>query len=118
MMTTGKKNLSTVKCVSAGGILLLCALLAGCGCGQKKKDPASEQVLKISITPEPSPTPAPDTVDSAAVETNGDITMVNLYVAENPSAATGSTDTNSDGTDTTDTSGADTSDQEDTSGEE
>ena len=42
---------------------------------RKKTDPASEQVLKISITPEPSPTPTPDTVDAAAVTSNGDISM-------------------------------------------
>ena len=65
-------------------ILVCCVTLAGCGCGKKKTDPASEQVLKISITPTPSPTPEPEQVDSAAVTTNGDVTMVNIYAAENP----------------------------------
>lgn len=61
---------------------LLCTALAGCGCGKKKTDPASEQVLKISITPEPSPTPAPEEIDPEAVVTNGNLTMVNSYLAE------------------------------------
>ena len=65
-------------------ILACCLALVGCGCGKKKTDPASEQVLKISITPTPSPTPEPEQVDSAAVTTNGDVTMVNIYAAENP----------------------------------
>ena len=34
-------------------ILVCCVTLAGCGCGKKKTDPASEQVIKISITPTP-----------------------------------------------------------------
>ena len=50
--------------------------------GKKKTDPASEQVLKISITPEPSPTPAPEEIDPEAVVTNGNLTMVNSYLAE------------------------------------
>lgn len=62
--------------------VLLCTALAGCGCGKKKTDPASEQVLKISITPEPSPTLAPEEIDPEAVVTNGNLTMVNSYLAE------------------------------------
>lgn len=62
--------------------VLLCTALAGCGCGKKKTDPASEQVLKISITPEPSPTPAPEEINPEAVVTNGDLTMVNGYLAD------------------------------------
>lgn len=62
-------------------VLLLCVFLSGCGCGKKKKDPAAEQVLKISITPEPSPTPKPEELDQDAVVTNGNITMVNEYLA-------------------------------------
>ncbi len=81
------------------------------------KETASEQVLKISITPEPSPTPAPDTVDAAAVTSNGDISMVNLYLAENPSAVTNSTDTGAGDANTTDASNMQNQDQsEDTSG--
>ena len=62
--------------------VLLCTALAGCGCGKKKTDPASEQVLKISITPVPSPTPAAEEIDPEAVVTNGNLTMVNSYLAE------------------------------------
>ena len=103
--------------IVAGSALTLCVIMTGCGCGQKKTDPASEQVLKISITPEPSPTPAPDTVDAAAVTSNGDISMVNLYLAENPSAVTNSTDTGAGDANTTDASNMQNQDQsEDTSG--
>ena len=76
-------------------ILVCCVTLAGCGCGKKKTDPASEQVLKISIIPTPSLTPEPEQVDSAAVTTNGDVTMVNIYAAENPGVTT-STDSTAD----------------------
>ena len=35
-----------------GAVLLMCTLLAGCGCGKKKAvDPETEEVIKISITP-------------------------------------------------------------------
>ena len=91
-----KGTAKAMRYIVAGSALTLCVIMTGCGCGQKKTDPASEQVLKISITPEPSPTPAPDTVDAAAVTSNGDISMVNLYLAENPSAVTNSTDTGAD----------------------
>ena len=76
-----KGTAKDMRYIVAGSALTLCVIMTGCGCGQKKTDPASEQVLKISITPEPSPTPAPDTVDAAAVTSNGDISMVNLYLA-------------------------------------
>ena len=103
--------------IVAGSALTLCVIMTGCGCGQKKTDPASEQVLKISITPEPSPTPPP--VDAAAVTSNGDISMVNLYLAENPSAVTNSTDTGAGDANTTDASNMQNQDQDqsgDTSG--
>ena len=74
-----KGTAKAMRYIVAGSALTLCVIMTGCGCGQKKTDPASEQVLKISITPEPSPTPAPDTVDAAAVTSNGDISMVYLY---------------------------------------
>ncbi len=63
--------------------LSLClSFLAGCGCGKKKEtDAASQEVLKITITPEPSPTTAPEELDKAAVVTNGNMTMVNEYLA-------------------------------------
>ena len=70
-------NVCAAAVILASGILL-----AGCG---KKTDPASEQVLKISITPEATPTAAPEEVDLAAVVTNGNITMVNSYLAEESS---------------------------------
>ncbi len=63
--------------------LLLCLFVTGCGCGKKnEKDPAQQQVLKITITPEATPTPKPDEVNAAAVVTNGNITMVNGYLAK------------------------------------
>ena len=40
-------------------------------------------------------TPEPEQVDSAAVTTNGDVTMVNIYAAENPGVTT-STDSTAD----------------------
>lgn len=107
-------------------ILACCLALVGCDCGKKKKtDPASEQVLKISITPTPSPTPEPETVDSAAVTTNGDVTMVNIYAAENPGATTATDDTagsgnadNSSSADgSEDMSESDSSDEYDNSGD-
>lgn len=84
---TGFMKKDRLKIILAAAVLLVCGTLTGCGCGKKEKDPASEQVLKISITPEPSPTPAPETVDPSAVETNGEITMVNTYLVDHPSAA-------------------------------
>ena len=108
-----KDTAKAVRYIVAGSILTFCVIMTGCGCGQKKKDPASEQVLKISITPEPSPTPEPDTVDASAVTANGDISMVNLYVAENPSAVSGSTAGNSDSTDTVNPSDSEASDGQD-----
>ena len=56
-------------------------------------------------------------VDAAAVTSNGDISMVNLYLAENPSAVTNSTDTGAGDANTTDASNMQSQDQsEDTSG--
>ena len=40
-------------------------------------------MIQISVAPvEATPTPAPDQVDSAAVITNGNLTMVNNYLAD------------------------------------
>ena len=106
-----KGTAKAMRYIVAGSALTLCVIMTGCGCGQKKTDPASEQV--------PSPTPAPDTVDAAAVTSNGDISMVNLYLAENPSAVTNSTDTGAGDANTTDASNMQSQDQdqsEDTSG--
>ena len=96
------------KYIVALGLAFMCLMLAGCGCGKKSDDPASQQVLKISITPEPSPTPEPDQIDSAAVVTNGNITMVNTYLEDNPGSSStaqdrstvNQTDGNSDNADT------------------
>ena len=107
-----KGTAKAMRYIVAGSALTLCVIMTGCGCGQKKTDPASEQVLKISITPEPSPTLAPDTVDAAAVTSNGDISMVNLYLAENPSAVTNSTDTSAGDANTTDASNMQSQDQD------
>ena len=112
-----KGTAKAMRYIVAGIALTRREIMTGCGGGQKNTDPASEQVLKISITPEPSPTPAPDTVDAAAVTSNGDISMVNLYLAENPSAVTNSTDTGAGDANTTDASNMQSQDQsEDTSG--
>lgn len=70
----------TGKRLAVISVLALCVFLSGCGCGKKKKDPASERVLKISITPEPSPTQKPDETDKEAVVTKDGITMVNEYL--------------------------------------
>lgn len=61
---------------------LSCCLLSGCGCGKKKDvDPKASQVLKISITPNPTPTPDPVEAHPDSVVTNGNVTMVNEYLA-------------------------------------
>lgn len=59
----------------------LCLFAAGCGCG-KEKDEKEEKVMTITITPEPTPTPAPEEVNPDAVVKNGNIMMVNPYLAE------------------------------------
>ena len=84
---------------------------------KKAADAKSTQVIQISVAPpSPTSTPAPDQVDSAAVTTNGNLTMVNEYLADqstsgaadstDTSAADSSTDNNSD--DNTDSSDAGT----------
>ena len=65
--------------------VILCMLLLGIsvsGCGKTREvDEASSKVIQISVAPEEtSPTPAPDQVASAAVTTNGNLTMVNTYL--------------------------------------
>ena len=81
-------------------------------------------MIKISTAPEPTATPDPKTVDPDAVTSNGNLTMVNEYLAENgsealgidgvtptPAASDGSTDTageaaaSGEDTDTTDAGG-------------
>ena len=108
----------------AAGLLAMTGILLT-GCGSKKKNAEDESVIKISMAPEPTATPDPKTVDPDAVTTNGNLTMVNEYLAENGGAAlgtdavtptpaasdgsgdntdeTGSDSTSGDGTDTSDT---------------
>ena len=99
MRNTGKKT-AIVLTVLLAGIMLT-------GCGKKAADAESTQVIQISVAPpSPTSTSAPDQVDSAAVTTNGNLTMVNEYLADqstsgvadstDTSAADGSTDNNSD----------------------
>ena len=62
-------------------MVLLSVLASGCG-KDKTVDEASSQVIQISVAPEETtPTPAPDQIDSSAVTTNGNLTMVNEYLA-------------------------------------
>ncbi len=64
-------------------ICILAAAAAISGCGKKSApDAASSQVIQISVAPEETTqTPAPDQIDSSAVTTNGNLTMVNEYLA-------------------------------------
>ena len=99
-----------------GAVLLMCTLLAGCGCGKKKAvDPETEEVIKISITPESTPTTAPEQVNSAAVVSSGGVTMVNSYLDENAGSTSANTasgaavvsdSTAADNASTTDNSGS------------
>ena len=66
-------------CQIALAVLLACCLLTGC---KKEKDPEGQQVMEITITPEPSPTPEPSEINPDAVVTNGNLTMVNEYLAQ------------------------------------
>lgn len=70
------------KIIVPGAVFLLCVCTIFIGCGKKKEaDAASTQVLEITITPEATPTPAPHEVNSDAVVTNGNMTMVNEFLA-------------------------------------
>ena len=71
------------------GFLAMSAVLIT-GCGSRKKTDAVDSVIKISTAPEPTATPDPKTVDPDAVTMNGNLTMVNEYLAENGGAALGS----------------------------
>ena len=119
-----KKNIKKLF-LAAGLLAITGALLTGCG--SKKKNAEEESVIKISTAPEPTATPDPKTVDPDAVTSNGNLTMVNEYLAENgsealgidgvtptpaaPAASDGSTDTageaaaSGEDTDTTDAGG-------------
>ena len=46
-----KGTAKAMRYIVAGSALTLCVIMTGCGCGQKKTDPASEQVQKKKITP-------------------------------------------------------------------
>ena len=75
-----------------GAVLLMCILLAGCGCGKKKAvDPETEEVIKRCSTPEPTPTTAPELVNSAAVVSSGGVTMVNSYLDGNAGSTSANT---------------------------
>ena len=71
------------------GFLAMSAVLLT-GCGSRKKTDAVDSVIKISTAPEPTATPDPKTVDPDAVTMNGNLTMVNEYLAENGGTALGS----------------------------
>lgn len=81
-----KKNIKKLF-LAAGLLTMTGALLTGCG--SKKKNAEEESVIKISTAPEPTATPDPKTVDPDAVTSNGNLTMVNEYLAENGSEALG-----------------------------
>lgn len=82
-----KKNANKLFLVA--GLLAMSAVLLT-GCGSRKKTDAADSVIKISTAPEPTATPDPKTVDPDAVTMNGNLTMVNEYLAENGGAALGS----------------------------
>ena len=73
-----KKNANKLFLVA--GLLAMSAVLLT-GCGSRKKTDAVDSVIKISTAPEPTATPDPKTVDPYAVTTNGNLTMVNEYLA-------------------------------------
>lgn len=76
-------------CLLTAGILL-CMVLTGCG---KEKDPQTTEVIRLSITPEATPTPTPKVIQSSAVTTNGELTMVNEFRVSEDTAAAGAADT-------------------------
>lgn len=102
--------------LAAGFLAISGALLTGCG--SKKKTDAADSVIKISTAPEPTVTPDPKTVDPDAVTTNGNLTMVNEYLAENGGQSLGAdavTPTPAGASDTAEAdSGSDNSGSDDT----
>ena len=112
-----KGTAKAMRYIVAGSALTLCVIMTGCGCGQKKDRSCfgtgtEDQYHTGTIT-----NTGTGYVDAAAVTSNGDISMVNLYLAENPSAVTNSTDTGAGDANTTDASNMQSQDQsEDTSG--
>ena len=114
-----KKNIKKLF-LAAGLLAITGALLTGCG--SKKKNAEEESVIKISTAPEPTATPDPKTVDPDAVTSNGNLTMVHEYLAENGSEALGidevtptpaASDGSADNADSADSAGEDTSSDED-----
>ena len=78
-------------------MVLLCITVSGCG-KTKATDEASSQVMQISLAPvNVTPTPDPDQINADAVTTNGNLTMVNGYLAEQDGSA--GTDTSDSGND-------------------
>lgn len=69
-------------------LCLLCCigLLSGCG---KEKDPQTTEVMKLSVTPEATPTPTPRVVNSDAVTSSGELTMVNEFRVSEDTEGTG-----------------------------
>ena len=84
------KQKITVICV-----ILTCIAVSGCG-KKKEVDEASSKVIQISVAPEITPTTSPDQVNSDAVVTNGNLTMVNDYLAGENSTATVDTSATTD----------------------
>ena len=102
--------------------VILCMLLLGIsvsGCGKTREtDETSSKVIQISVAPEEiSPTPAPDQVDSAAVTTNGNLT-INTYLAEQDAAGISSaesSDSQSDAGSTDNSVGSSDNNEQDSS---
>lgn len=68
------------------GAVLICTCICGCG-GEKTADKEASEVIQISIAPESvTPTPTMEQIDPAAVTTNGNMTMINEYLADAPTA--------------------------------
>ena len=73
---------------AAGMVMMAAGLFAGCG--KSKKSSKEDRVIHISTAPEPTATPDPQETDPDAVTVNGNLTMVNEYLVDNPGAAPGS----------------------------
>ncbi len=112
------------KIAAVGAVLLSCAVVSGCGCGKAKKpDEKSQGVMEITITPQATPTPEPGQMNPAAVSTNGNLTMVNGYLANKPeTASSAQADPQEAGTEAdgagTDEAGTDDSSEDGGQGEE